>query len=200
MGFQYVLHWYPWPSVGDAGNFEWFELEFLQWHYHCCQFFHCAQIISVKCNFQKSPYEMIAWIRIWKTIRQHSVIKIFIAHIQQCVHSVWERPDMFKIFFHETDTYSLDKWKRVFLEAIEITISHNIFTKKTGPSIPLVDRSHHAYFWCNSVSITLCRCSLAHWIFCLFTWAIQTNTGLITEPYALEYCWILLRNVLGKSP
>jgi hypothetical protein len=156
---------------------------------------------------------MVAWIRIWKgwwqeptikepfwkTIRQHSVIKMFTAHIQPYVHRVWARPHLLKIFFFETDTYSLDKWKKVFLEDIEITISsHGIVTKKLAQQYRLL--TDHTMHRCNSVSITLCRCSLAHCIFCLFTWAIQANTRLLTKPYALKYCLILLRNILGKSP
>lgn len=70
-------------------------------------------------------------------------------------------PDLFKIFFPETDTYSLYKWKKVFLKDIEITInSHSIVKKKLAHQYHLLtDHTMHI----SGVTVSPIHYAGVHW-------------------------------------
>jgi hypothetical protein len=67
---------------------------------------------------------------------------------------VWPSPAQLKKCFSDIDTSFLEKWKKLFLEEMEITISNHSIVKKIGPVIPLVDSASILHFGgCNTVSV-----------------------------------------------
>jgi hypothetical protein len=82
-----------------------------------------------------------------------SLVKVFIEHIQHCIHKVSQVLPKKKKCFFKTNTHSLEEQTKLSLEVMEIMISsHSIIKKKTDQQYHLLKENTKP---CTFLSVTV---------------------------------------------
>lgn len=97
---------------------------------------------------------------------------------------VWPKPILLKRSFSKTDTHSLEKWETFITEDMEINNWPSITT--CWQSTP---HCHLCLYYVMQVITGPHVCVL------LVHVTVQKKMGLITKPYDLGYCWIVLQKM-----